>query len=381
MAASSGSVAIFPDHSGYGESRATQNRTTFYPFGYMQASVVAYFTVEYYVRDSTQGCTLLDKAVMVQGNGDGGFAAPFVADALRRFNFQILNVYAAGPALDLETFLLDSIVTLDADATADSDTQLRDELFLLAAFSFSAETKGYNNTGTEGSSLLSVAMRDDIVGAMSNTGTQGALSAMLPANLAEILNSEVLDVFRTRADEFRVESTCDGSIEDGLCRQVSQASAWRVLTGELTRLGMPIELCYSSQDTLLSMNQFPGRIFADSDVTTFVGPTGLDDLAPTGDHELSLRLCSLSPMLFYSLNGHRPVSIEDRGNFMPALEGAQLQACPATRTIFEPTPTPGSTPSPTASPTMSSPTSAVTKKQYTSLATLVGAFALMMLVL
>jgi hypothetical protein len=305
MAASSGSVAIFPDKTGYGESRATQNRTTFYPFGYQQAAVVSYFTVEYYVRDSTQGCTLLDKAVMVQGNGDGGFAAPFVGDAFRRFNFQILNVYAAGPPLDLETFLLDSIAALDADAssfgtTINSDTQLRDELLLLAAFSFSVETTGFNNTGT-GLTLLSSAgtIRDDIVGALSNANTlqEGELSAMLPENLAEILNPNILELFRN-AVQFQEGRPCNGGIEPELCREVLLASAWRVLTGEVARLTIPIELCYSAQDTLLSVRQFPGEIFADQDVTTYVGPTGLDQLAPVGNHELSLRLCSLSPMLF-----------------------------------------------------------------------------------
>jgi hypothetical protein len=387
MAASSGTVAIFPDKTGYGESRATQNRTTFNHVSYQQAAIVSYFTVEYYVRDSTEGCTLLDTAVMVHGNGDGGFAAPFVADTIRRFpNFQILNVYAAGPPLDLETFLLDSIATMDANV-ANSDTQLRDELFLLAAFSFSAETPGFNNTGTE-FSLLSAAVRDDIVGALSSTGSQGDLSGVLPDNLANILNTDTLALFRN-ANELKVERPCgDGNTEQSLCREVLRASTWRVLTGEVARLRIPIELCYSDGDTLLSANQFPDRNFVDADVTVFAGPTGLNELAPAGDHEMSLRLCSLSPMLFYSLNGHRPVKIVDRGNFMPALEGAQLQECPATRldVTLEPSLAPGSTPMPSVSPSptisrspsMPSPTSAVAKKEYTLAATLGGAFALML---
>jgi hypothetical protein len=387
MAASSGSVAIFPDKTGYGESRATQNRTTFSPQFYEQAAVVSYFTVEYYVRDRTQGCTLLDTALMVHGNGDGGFAAPFAADAIRRFpNFQILNVYAAGPPLDLETFLLDSIATMDANV-ANSDTQLRDELFLLAAFSFSAETPGFSNTGT-GSSLLSVAMRDDIVGALSSTGSQEDLSAVLPDNLANVLNTDILELFRN-ANEFQIKRPCDdGSIEQNLCTEVLQASTWRVLSGLEARLRFPIELCYSNGDTLLSADQFPVENFVNAYVTVFAGPTGLNELAPVGDHEASLRSCSLSPMLFYSLNGHRPVNIEDRGDFMPALEGAQLQECPATRldVTLEPSLAPGSTPRPSvspsptisSSPSMPSPTSAVAKEEYTLAATLVGAFTLML---
>jgi hypothetical protein len=144
---------------------------------------------------------------------------------------------------------------------------------------------------------------------------------------------------------------------------------------------------------VLSAKQFPGKIFTDpeDDVTVYVGPTGLDELAPVGDHEMSLRLCSLSPMLFYSLNGHRPVSIQDRANFMPPLEGAQLQECPATRkdVTLEPSLAPGSTPKPSVSPSPTispsptvldptMPTSAVTKNEYTLAATLVGAFALML---
>jgi hypothetical protein len=389
MAASSGSVTIIPDKTGYGESRATQNRTTFNHHFYEQAAIVSYFTVEYYVRDTTQGCTLLDTAVMIHGNGDGGFAAPFIADAIRRFpNFQILNVYAAGPPLDLETFLLDSIATMDAGLT-NSDTQLRDELFLLAAFSYSAETPGFNNTGTD-FSLLSAAVRDDIVGALSSTGSQGDLSGVLPDNLANILNTDTLALFRN-ANVNQIERPCDdGSIDRSLCNEVLLASAWRVLTGEKARLRIPIELCYSDGDTLLSANEFPDKIFADAedDVTVFAGPTGLNELAPVGDHETSLRLCSLSPMLFYSLNGHRPVKIVDRGNFMPGLEGPQLQECPATRldVTLEPSLAPGSTPMPSVSlsptispaPSVPSPTSAVTKKEYTLAATLVGAFALML---
>ena len=75
----------------------------------------------------------------------------------------------------------------------------------------------------------------------------------------------------------------------------------------------------------------------------------------------------------------------DRGNFMPALEGAQLQECPATRldVTLEPSLAPGSTPMPSVSPSptisrspsMPSPTSEVAKKEYTLAATLVGAFA------
>jgi hypothetical protein len=356
---------------------ATQNRTTFYPPSYMQAAVVAYFTLEYYIRDSTQGCLLLDKAIMVQGNGDGGFAAPFVGDAFRRFGFRILNIYAAGPPLDLETFLLDSVATLDA-GTTNSDTQLRDELFLLAAV-----TPGFNNTGTE-SSLLSATTREGIVGALSNT-QQGELSALLPGNLADILNPDLLELFRN-ANELGIASPCEGT-ESGLCTEISQASAWRVLTGEVARLNIPIELCYSTEDTLLSVRQFPDEIFADADqdVTKFAGPTGLGQLVPSGDHALSLRLCSLSPMLFYTLNGHRPVAVEDRGDFMPDLDNEQLQACPATRTESIPSPSSPTMPSPTMpSPTEAtpspSPNSAVTKKQCTLAATLVGAFALMLLV-
>jgi cell division septation protein DedD len=366
---------------------ATQNRTTFYPLGYIQAAVVAYFTLEYYIRDSTMGCLLLDKAIMVQGNGDGGFAAPFVGDAFRRFGFQILNIYAAAPPLDLENFLLDSVDIMDA-GTANSDTQLRNELFLLAA-----STPGFVKTGTE-FSLLSATVREGIVGALSNN-PQGELSAILPAELADILNPDLLELFRN-ANELRIASPCEG-IESEVCTEISQASAWRVLTGEVARLNIPIELCYSTEDTLLSARQFPDEIFADADqdVTTFAGPTGLDQLVPSGDHALSLRLCSLSPMLFYTLNGHRPVAVEDRGDFMPGLDDEQLQACPATRTESVPSPSSPTMPSPTIpsptmpSPAMPSPTeatpapspsphSAATKKQYTLAATLVGASALML---
>jgi hypothetical protein len=262
----------------------------------------------------------------------------------------------------------------------------------LAAVAFSVETTGFANTGT-GQPLLALdAVGQDIVAALSNTNTlqEGELEALLPDNLAEILNPNLLELFRN-ANEFQVERPCgdgdgDGTVEEELCAQILESSTWRVLTGEVARLVFPVELCYSDQDTLLSVRQFPEEIFADGDgdVTTFAGPTGLPDLNPTGDHVLSLRLCLLSPMLFYTLQGHRPVVITDRGDYMPPLNAEQLNACPTTRT-FEPTPAPGSMPSPTSptapnptTPSDGSPTSAVTTKQYSLASTLVVACAWML---
>jgi hypothetical protein len=384
MAASSGSVTIFPDQTGYGESRAFQNRTTFYPYGYQQAAVVAYFATEYYLKNTTLGCTLLDKAIQVQGNGDGGFAAPFVGDAFRRFGIQILNVYAAGPPLDLESFLVDSLAALDL---GDTDSPVRDEQFILAAFSYSAETPGYINTGT-GQTLLAPEVREPIVAALSSV-RQGQLSAALPDNLADIITPDLLELFRN-ASEFQMESRpCDDSSLDAeLCQQIVFGSAWRVLTGEVARLNIPIELCYSPQDSWLSARQFPDEIFQDTvDVSTFRGPIGLEDLAPFGDHEQSLRLCSLSPMLFYTLEGHRPTAVEDWGNYMPVLDEAESAVCLASRpvptaspTIASPTTSPSipTTTEPTLTPTVTPPDSAVAKSQYTLAAALVGAFALML---
>jgi hypothetical protein len=322
--ASSGSVVVFPDGPGYGENAPTQNRTTFSPKAYQQSAVVSFLTMEYYLKYLTDFCTLADRTVTIYGAGDGGAAAPFVGDVFRRFGYRILKVFSASPILDLETFLMDAIASYDA---GESSRRLN-EMVLLAAYTYSANTPGLNNTGS--TPLLSASYQDILVSAMSAPvpGRYEDIIGLLPTDVAKIFNPSILQLFR----EAGGSRPCSTGSEQELCQEILEASAWRVLEGDVARLIFEIELCYSEDDTLLSANQFPSKIFestvnAQLLVTTFQGPKGLPGLAPVGGHTQSLGLCSVSPMLFLALDGHRPDVLKDRGNYQAPFTDDQLDFC------------------------------------------------------
>lgn len=351
MAASSGSIAIFPDMGGYGENAVDQNRTTFNAKQSQQAAVVSYLTVEYYLKFATSFCTLADRAITVYGQGDGGAVAPFVGDVFRRFGYQVLKVFSAGPILDLETFLMDAIAQYDAG----SSSRRLNEIVLLALFTYSAGTPGLNNTGS--TTLFSDSYREVLVQALAGPVPEryGAVRALLPVDVTDIINSEIVQLFRDANSVGGGTRPCSASLEQELCQEILESSGWRVLRNEVSRLIFPVEVCYSPDDALLSANQFPESIFTSASeglVTSYAGPTGLPDLAPAGSHIESLRLCSLSPMLFFTLQGHRPVNPEDRGNFQPLLTVDESQFCLESARTTPPTSMPTSSPtdSPMANP-------------------------------
>ena len=65
----------------------------------------------------------------------------------------------------------------------------------------------------------------------------------------------------------------------------------------------------------------------------YTQPIGLDSLAVTNqDHATAVQLCTVAPLLFLTLDGHRPVNMEAWSNFAPPMTSEESLQCSAAGT-------------------------------------------------
>jgi hypothetical protein len=199
------------------------------------------------------------------------------------------------------------------------------------AFVFSVENPGLANTGTDQLALApewrnASNFDRDIISWFKSpgllTGEQVA-RRMLPIDVTSIFDADYLDLLR-QARAAGVSFACDSefvmeNVTDKLCQAVNSVSLLDVVAD----IGIPLQLCYSADDTVVSPLVYTDssiNITANPNVTLYAGPLGL--LPVSGDHVAAVTLCSVAPLERF-LN----VDAADRPNLISPLMGEQAAMC------------------------------------------------------
>jgi hypothetical protein len=328
VAASSGSIAIFPDYTGYGTSQPQLNRTLYWPESYMKASVIPYMRLEQYIANTTKSCTVMDARITICGVDDGSFAVPFVADAFRRYGVQTLTAFMGAGPMDVETMLMDTVAQFGANTVADM-SPLRSVL-PSTVYSFSSDSEGMLNANS-GQQLVSSTFKDNLLYWMQSpeplSSTQ--IMTLTPSDGRILVNEGFLTSMET-AIANNVESVCVNNTNDQynlLCDAILGASAWNYLRNESFVLVFPVRVCYSDSDEVYSTKHYPADMFDNARITRYTGASNFTYLQPQGNHSMARQLCAMDPILFYNLQGYMPNVMEDRPNYMFPLSSTEQQVC------------------------------------------------------
>jgi hypothetical protein len=178
-------------------------------------------------------------------------------------------------------------------------------------------------------------------------------------NVPSIFNAGYLDLLR-QARAANVSFGCESefvveNVTDKLCEDVNSAGLLDIIAD----LDIPLQLCYSLDDTVISPFVFTDssvNVFGNPNVTVYAGPLGL--LPVTGDHFAAVTLRSVAPLERF-LN----VEAADRPNLISSLTGEQAATCALSKS---------QTTVPTSAPT-SSETSGVVATSSAGIAVLAGA--------
>jgi hypothetical protein len=101
----------------------------------------------------------------------------------------------------------------------------------------------------------------------------------------------------------------------------------------------PLNTCYSSADEILGLDQVEDPRLAENVHLQelweqYTGPDGGFEglsIAKATNHETTLLLCSIAPILFYTLQGHRPEKPDDWPQRHVSLGDVELQQCDLNR--------------------------------------------------
>jgi hypothetical protein len=328
VAACSGSVAIFPDYLGYGDSQLEYNRTMFWPEMYMQASLVPFMRLQRYIANITNACTVLDERITIRGTDDGAFAVAAVSDAFRRYGVQTLSSFVGAGPLDLETFLMDSVAAY-GENSVERDNPIR-VMLPATVFAYSADVKGMANANTS-QQLVSSTFRDNLIFWMQSPEPLSSVQiATLTPSDGRILINEGFLASMESALAKKANSTClSGNDKNNakLCEAILKASAWHFLYNASYQLVFPVSICYSEDDEVFSSRHYPADMFNHPRISKYEGPSGYAELGPAGNHSRTRQVCAIDPILFYNLEGHMPSVIEDRPNYMFPLTISEQAAC------------------------------------------------------
>ena len=390
-AASAGSIALFPDY--LSSTNPTVGRTIFRKRAYEHATAVSYLALERYVMETSSKCTLLDKAVTVYGNDlDAAYGASLATLVLQRFGVACLGAFLSTGILDLSIMLQD--ILRDSSMTNQtSGSPATDNMKLwvqLAAYTIASTDRQFDTDVN----WISDTYRDELQGMYStestttdsNSSSTGSVSILsttnLPGSAAELFHPAVVDALRTynssdwddlkcdKYDSLNLTSSVtiasngtDSNItvyEKIICQLRAQYSVYQVLLGQTDRPWISnISACYSNLDEIISgTNQYEhsGIVQNEKFVTQYwkryTQPIGADALAVTNqNHATTVQLCTMSPLLFLTLDGHRPVNMEEWGNFAPPMTSDESLQCAFVATPS--TPTTGDIPTPApANPTI-----------------------------
>jgi hypothetical protein len=159
---------------------------------------------------------------------------------------------------------------------------------------------------------------------------------MLAIDVPDIFNADYLDLVRQARGANITSSACKSdfvleNVTDKLCEAINSASLLNVVAN----YDIPLQLCYSESDTVMSPRVFMDsdmNVFGNPNVTKYAGP--LDAVAVTGDHLDTISLCSVAP-----LERFLDVNSADRPNLISPLMGEQAAVCASSKTAPSPAPT------------------------------------------
>lgn len=118
-----------------------------------------------------------------------------------------------------------------------------------------------------------------------------------PPNALDTLNPNLVNVLRESLQRGETE-TCpadliQAGVNDLICRTLDQGNLWNTIS-ETT---LPLEICFSPDDTVTSTTNFPSKLFDNPSVRRFEPP--VPQLASSGDHLQAQVLCSNSALLSF----------------------------------------------------------------------------------
>jgi hypothetical protein len=210
------------------------------------------------------------------------------------------------------------------------------------AFAFSNESPGFANSGTQQLALAPEwRVLDDfdsnIISWLESpgnlTGDEIALR-MMAINPTDVVNADYLDLVR-QARAANVSFACKSdfvleNVTDKLCEAIRSVSLLNVVAN----YDIPLQLCYSESDTVMSP-----RVFMDSNINVFGNPnvTKYPGLGPlgvrpvTGDHNGAMISCSIASLQTF---------VDDNGaDLISPLMGEQAAVCASSKTVPSPAPT------------------------------------------
>jgi hypothetical protein len=213
-----------------------------------------------------------------------------------------------------------------------------------SAFAFSSENPGLANSGTEQLALapewtVPNDFDSNIISWLESpgnlTGDEVALR-MMAINPTEILNADYLDLVR-QARAANVSFACNSefvleNVTDKLCEAINSGSLLNVVAD----YDIPLRLCYSEDDTVMSPRLFMDseiNVFGNPNVKKYWGPLGV--LGVSGDHSDAIYLCTVAPLEFLIDN----IGYADRLNLISPLVGEQAAVCASSKTVPTPAPT------------------------------------------
>jgi hypothetical protein len=381
VAASAGSISLFPDYPGALASSSNGESILLKPSlfrqrSYEQATAVSYLELQRYVMETSGGCTILDDAITIYGNdADAAFAVPIATIVLQRFGIKCLTAFVSTGPFDLSLFLQDAIT--GSGASISSSLTTRNKWIELAAY-----TMAFNNEHSSiGAEWLSPTYTTALIQKyeavpidITNATGSAVIAVELPNDPIDLFHPNVVEALRiynstdwdvnqrdiacnvmestTAPESVKLAETSDNiTIQTNfICQLRQQYSAFKILLSRTDRPWITnVSACYSNEDEMVNgtrQYEYPG-FQQDVELIAkywkrYTQPIGLDALAITSEnHTVAVQLCTVAPLLFFTLDGHRPTRMEDWGNYAPAMTTEELLQCNAS---------PSSTNSPAVTP-------------------------------
>lgn len=367
-AASAGSIALFPDY--LSSKYDNIGRTIFRKRSYEHATAVSYLALERYVMDTSGKCTLLDKAVTIYGNDvDAAYGATVATLVLQRFGVACLGVFLSTGLLDLPIMIQDAMRNTSMTNQTSPDASNMKLWIQLAAHTISSADRQFDTDikwiadqykdelrlryDPESVTVDSNSSDTGSVAILSATNLPGNVSALFHPTVVEALgtynssewdidqkddNCERYDSLNTTVNAAFTSNTTNSTTlyEKIICQLRAHYTVYNILLGQADRPWISnISACYSNMDEIISGTiQYENLAIAQDDkfVTKYwkryTQPIGLDTLAITNqDHSTSVQLCTVAPLLFLTLDGHRPVNMESWANFAPPLTSEESLQC------------------------------------------------------
>jgi hypothetical protein len=281
-------------------------------YGYEQAAVVSLAATIEWLANTTGMCTSLDSSVAIMGSSEGGYAAPWGARAILELGWNVSGLHLSVPPLNPDIFYRHAIEAIHKRLI---DPDLANSLFPVIlpflSYSFSNEFPGLPNTG---SGQIALSSNWTVEGNFSRDVRQwlGAPNPVSGEELFELIppDDEVLSLLNPDFLGLYLEGIAGNITEpcslaaglringttDLICEAVAQASLWPVLR-ETT---VPTFVCFSPDDTAVTIDNFPPTLFDSNAFLTPVRTLPGTSQKIAGDHFEAIVQCGLQPLTLYA---------------------------------------------------------------------------------